>query len=104
MKRSKLAVLGLVGTLGLAGCGAVAPLAGGIYTDMKFPSIASQAGPGPKTGSAQAQGYLGMVALGDASVAAACKNGGIKKIQTVDTHGTTILGIYSTWTTIVTGE
>jgi predicted nucleic acid-binding protein len=42
--------------------------------------------------------------MGDASVAAACKNGGITKIQTVDEHGTTILGIYSTWTTIVTGQ
>ena len=96
--------LGLVGILGVSGCAAVGPLPGLIYTNMKFPSIASQSGPGPKTGTAKAYSYFSLVSLGDASVAAACKNGGITKIDTVDTHGTTFLGIYSTWTTLVTGQ
>jgi len=104
MRKLSLAVLGLVGVLGVAGCGAVGPLPGILYTNTKFPSIASQSGPGSKVGTAMARSYLGMVAVGDASVDAACKNGGITKISTVDTRGTTILGFYSTWTTIVTGQ
>ncbi|HSP97586.1 MAG TPA: TRL-like family protein [Candidatus Dormibacteraeota bacterium] len=80
------------------------PLPGVIYSNYKFPSIASQAGPGRKIGMAQAESYLALVAVGDASVEAACKQSGITKINTVDTKAWTILGIYSTWTTIVTGE
>ncbi|MGD0946428.1 MAG: TRL-like family protein [Candidatus Binatia bacterium] len=101
------ATLGLVGFLGLCGCAIIGPLPGSIYTDTKWPSYyegVDKAGPGPRTGTAMAESYLGWIAVGDASVAAACKNGGIRKIATIDTHGTTILGIYSTWTTIVTGE
>jgi hypothetical protein len=101
----KVAALGLtVAMLGMAGCAAVGPLPGLIYSNYKFPSIASQAGPGHKSGSAQARSYLAMVSVGDASVDAACKNGGITKINTVDTQGWSILGVYATWTTIVTGE
>lgn len=104
MKNLKLLVIGAVGVFAVAGCGAVGPLPGTIYTNAKYPSIASQSGPGPKTGTAQARSYLGMVAVGDASVATACKNGGISDIHTVDTTATTILGVYSTWTTTVTGR
>ena len=105
MRKSRLAALGLiVATLGMTGCAAVGPLPGVIYSNYKFPSIASQAGPGRKSGSSQARSYLAMVSVGDASVDAACKNGGITKINTVDTQGWSILGISSTWTTIVTGE
>lgn len=105
MRKTVVAAMGLAAiALGMTGCGAVGPLPGAIYTNTKFPSIASQAGPGKRVGTAQARSYLAMVAVGDASVDAACKNGGITKINTVDTHGTSILGIYSTWTTIVTGE
>jgi TRL-like protein family len=105
MRKVSVAAVGLmVAALGMVGCGAVGPLPGAIYTNTQFPSIASQAGPGHKTGTAQARAYLAMVAVGDASVDTACKNGGITKINTVDTHATSILGVYSTWTTIVTGE
>jgi hypothetical protein len=104
MRKLTFAALALAAIIGASGCGAVGPLPGAFYTDTKFPSIASQSGPGPRTGSAQMHSYLGMVAVGDSSVDAACKNGGITKISTVDTHGTTILGLYSTWTTIVTGQ
>ena len=103
MKKTFVAAMGLI-ALGMSGCAAVGPLPGAIYTNTKFPSIASQSGPGKKTGTAQARSYLAMVAVGDASVDAACKNGGITKINTVDTKGWSILGIYSTWTTVVTGE
>jgi hypothetical protein len=41
---------------------------------------------GLKTGKACATSYLGFVALGDASISAAAKAGGITNIQTVDHH------------------
>jgi hypothetical protein len=102
-KSIAVAVLGVC-FASLAGCAAVGPLPGAVYTDYKFPSLTSQAGPGRKIGTSQARAYLAMVAVGDASVDAACKNGGITKINTVDTKAYSILGIYTTWTTTVTGE
>ena len=52
MKKSRLAALGLiVATLGTTGCAAVGPLPGLVYSNYKFPSIASQSGPGRKSGS-----------------------------------------------------
>lgn len=106
----KKLVLGLCGMAGLmvTGCGVVGtPINGSLYADIKYPSYyagADKLGPGHKTGKAEAQGVLGIVAMGDASVAAACKAGGIKNIATVDTHATNLLGILQTYTTIVTGE
>ncbi|MCU0724182.1 MAG: TRL-like family protein [Planctomycetes bacterium] len=92
----------------LGGCGMMStPMAGVIYTDVKYPSYydgADTLGPGEKTGTAMAQNFLFLVGIGDASVQAACKAGGISKIHTVDHHGWSILGLYSKWTTIVTGK
>ena len=39
-----------------------------------------------------------------ASIATACRDGGINKIHTVDHHIKNILGIWAEWTTMVTGE
>lgn len=85
----------------------ISPLPGLLYTDVKYPSYydgVEAAGPGPRRGTAQASSILGLIATGDASIEAAAKNGGVKKIQTADTHGMSILGLYATYTTIVTGE
>ena len=57
-----------------------------------------------KTGEAKATSILGIIATGDASVAAAAKNGGITKVKTVDVKATSIIGIYATYTVVVTGE
>jgi len=60
---------------------------------------------GPKVGTAKATGYLGILFFdADASIQTAAKNGGIKKISTVDLKQTSILGIIVTYETIVTGE
>jgi hypothetical protein len=60
---------------------------------------------GAKVGSATAPVFLGVFVFdGDASIKSAAKNGGITKISTVDMKQFTILNIYSTYTTIVTGE
>ncbi len=41
---------------------------------------------------------------GDASIHAAAREGGISKIAYVDSHSTSILGIYAKYCTIVWGE
>jgi hypothetical protein len=105
----KLALVAAVAGLLLAsGCAVTpSPVVGILFTDVKYPSYydgASEMGPGSKTGMATAEGILALVATGDASVEAACKNGGISKIRTVDQHAWSILGIYTKFTTRVTGE
>lgn len=57
-----------------------------------------------KVGRSSAVAYLGLVATGDASYQAAAKNAGITKISHVDKRNYTILGIYTTYETIVYGE
>jgi hypothetical protein len=99
-------MVGLVACLFLVGC-ATNTLQGFIYHDVKFPSYyqgAAEKGPGSKTGTAMVVNYLGWIAMGDASVQAACTNGGISTIHTVDHDSWNVLGIYSKFTTRVTGE
>lgn len=94
--------------LSFSGCAqTISPLPGLLYTDVKYPSYydgVEASGPGSKRGTASATSILALIATGDASIEAAAKNGGIKTIRTADTHGTSILGLFSTYTTIVTGE
>jgi len=63
-----------------------------------------QEGGTPAKGSATAVNVLGLFAFGNASIRAAMNDGGITKIKTVDAHMTNILGIYSSYTTEVTGH
>ncbi len=87
----------------LAGCAFVAPINGTLYTDAKGPvAVGSETG-SSKTGTAKATAILGF-ATGDASIAAAMANGGITKVNHVDTHVTNILGVYATVETVVYGE
>lgn len=60
---------------------------------------------GTKVGTAKAEGFLSVLFFDqDASIQAAAKNGGIRKISTVDIKHTSILGLYVTYETIVTGK
>jgi hypothetical protein len=54
-------------------------------------------------GRAEAWGIL-VFATGDASIATAATNGGIKRIHHVDHETTNILGIYAKYVTVVYGE
>ncbi len=58
----------------------------------------------PKTGMATSESFLGFIALGDASLETAAKNGGISKIHCADYKFENILGLYSKFTTVVHGE
>ncbi len=64
-------------------------------------------GPGKsddKTGEACSTGYLGIVAMGDASVATAKKAGGITDVHSVDFRTFNILGVYVQGCTVVHGK
>jgi len=89
-----------------AGCAAysVTPVTGALYSDVKAPMTATSAEGSSKVGTATVQSILGLVAVGDASIQTAMKNGGITKVQHVDYYSKSILGIYATFTVYVYGE
>ncbi len=92
----------------LTGCAAQAkqPVTGFLYSDVKAPipsSIDNNVKP-LKSGTAFAQSILGWVAIGDASIQTAARNGGITKIHHVEQHSQSVLGIVATYTITVYGE
>lgn len=102
----------LAALLLLTGCGG---LIGGyphgsIYTGTQVPhSMMRMEGSGPnkagdRGGEACATGFLGVVAMGDASLQAAKKAAGITEIHSVEFHETNILGLYSQGCTEVHGR
>ena len=66
----------------LAGC-VKSPLVGGIYTDVKDGLAVTGNAGSSKVGTAEAKGYVGVVALGDASIQAAAREAGITRIHHV---------------------
>jgi hypothetical protein len=101
---SLLAALALF-TAGISGCAMAGPglLTGGIYQGY---TVGSSVGPGApgKTGESCAMSILGAVAIGDASVDAAKKAGGITQVATIDHESFSILGIYGNVCTVVKGS
>jgi hypothetical protein len=95
----------LVGLVVLTGCSAVAlgPVVAAITVDEKGPVSVGDMKAGMKVGVAQAEGIL-VVAYGDASIAAAMKEGNITKVHHVDSESFNVLGIYARYKTIVYGE
>ena len=93
MKKLLLAfVFVLVGLL--MGCAMLVPM-GGLYTGVKLPFAATgNSGASSKTGVAECKSVLGLVAVGDCSIDAAKKNGGITKVNHVDRDVMNIWGIY----------
>lgn len=59
---------------------------------------------GSKSGEACASSILGIIATGDASVAAAKKAGNISKVSSFDHKDFNILGLYATTCTVVHGN
>ncbi len=95
-----LAIVTMMSSCAMVG----APLMGGWYTDVKSPVAITGNTGSSKVGTAEAKSILGIVATGDASIQAAAKSAGIKKIHHVDQHATSILGIIATYTVYVYGE
>jgi hypothetical protein len=86
-----------------AGCHPYVPT-GLVYTSASGPMAVTANAEGAKEGRATARGILGLVCWGDAGAAAACRKAGITKIRTVDVEELNIIGIYYSYTTVVTGE
>lgn len=107
MKKLVLA-LGFGGAVALfSGCaiGSTAGLTSGVlYSDMTGPVAATSTGGDSKQGQAKCSNILGLVSVGDCSVDAAAKAGNISQIKSVDTKIWSILGLYTTSTTIVKGN
>lgn len=89
----------------LAGCAITpAPLVGVFYTDISYPRQVWHGTAQSKVGEACASSILGLVATGDASIEEAKKEGRISKVTSVDQKSTSILGLFGTYCTVVTGE
>lgn len=94
-----------IGTAGISGCFIVAsPVVGVLYTDAKYGDTATTATAASKEGKACARSILGLIADGDASIAAAKAAGGITEVSSVDHTAKNILGIIGDWCTVVKGK
>lgn len=108
MKLFRVLALAALAGVGVSGCSPIMgkPYGGGIaYSNVKFNErTEGQNAVGMKQGESCASAVLGIIATGDASVATAAKAAGITKVASVDGQNTNILGIYSSYCVIVTGE
>lgn len=103
----KIIIVGYAATLlALSGCAMVqGPVMGAWYTDVKGPITATgQPSKGDRSGEACATSILGLIATGDASIETARKNAGVTKVTAVDMTGSSILGIYAKYCTVVYGS
>lgn len=105
MKKLMTTVACAACALFLTSCAMVsAPASAFVYLNEKGPGAVTSNTLGNKVGTSEATSILGIVGQGDASINAAAKAAGIKKISHVDYETYSILGIYAKHTTIVYGE
>ncbi len=97
------ALCAVLAALTLSGCAGDKPT-GVIYTSSSY-NIEGVGGTiaNLKMGMSQAKCYFGLVGVGDCSIDAAVKNGGIKEIRYIDRSLESLLGV-STITTKVYGN
>lgn len=106
MKKLMVCASFLAAALLMGGCATVQPV-GVLVTQVKLPNnVADGLVPRQnlKKGTAECKSYLALVAMGDASIDMAAKNGGITKIHYVDWDVTNFLGIIGTYNCTVYGE
>ena len=104
MNKFALVLTGM-GFLGLTACQPVAsPLMGVFYNETKFGYMATTDTNTSKEGKACATSIMGLVATGDASIAAAKANGGVTEVSHVDHSAKSTLGIIAEFCTIVKGK
>jgi hypothetical protein len=104
MKKRLALLIVFAAVVCFSGCATVYPI-GGLYTEVKLPvDVTSNNGPALKVGTAECKSILALVAIGDASIEAAKKNGGITKVHHVDWSVENILGIIGKYKVTVYGE
>ena len=98
----------LMGVLAVAATGCVVapfePPSGLVATTVAPLSTEGNFAAGNKSGEASSTSILGIYASGDCSLAAAVRNGGLKKVEHIDYAYTNIIGIWQKATIIVYGE
>lgn len=105
MKKFTLAAVALAAVF-ITGCASSHPV-GGLYTEVSLPvAVTAESGAvkSLKVGKSECKSILSLVATGDASVAAAAKNGDIKRIHFVDWKAKNILGIIGEYECTVYGD
>ena len=86
------------------GCATPLPL-GVLYTKVTLPgAVGNSELQWSKSGTAKCYSVIGVIANGDASVNAACHNGGITKVSWVSDSVDNILGAYGVFSTTVYGD
>jgi hypothetical protein len=98
--------LAVIGLFFLSSCAVVfSPVGNGaLFTDVRGP-LQAQNGVAPsKLGRACAHNIVGLVAYGDASIAAAKKQGGIEQIASIDHDSFSVLSLYSRFCTQLRGD
>ncbi|BDQ29795.1 TRL-like family protein [Helicobacter ailurogastricus] len=100
-KVASVCVCVCVGVL-VSGCASSIPN-GGLYTGVQVP-VSGNGEAGSKTGTASCTSIIGLIAIGDCSVATAARAGGISNIKSVDRKVVNYLGLYGKYTTIVRGD
>lgn len=104
MKKS-LALVLVATTALLGGCATAPKPVTGLYANVKGPLVATGAsGEARLVGRASARSVLGLIATGDASIAAAVREGGIREIHYVDYETQSFFGIVSEFTVVVYGN
>jgi TRL-like protein family len=106
-----VSALTVLACVGLSGCQYMTPtlrdtpLSGYFYSAVDWDGKVSNPGVmEEKTGIACADSYLGLVALGDASIAAAKQAGNISKVSSVDHTAKSYFVFYGQYCTVVRGE
>ncbi len=106
MKRLAAIVIATLLAIGVSGClsAPFQPPSGVVSVTTAPLSTEGNWDVGTKKGEASSFSVLGLYASGDCSIAAAARNGGLKKIGHVDYEYVNIIGIWQKATVIVYGE
>ncbi|MBI2712470.1 MAG: hypothetical protein HYX41_06405 [Bdellovibrio sp.] len=89
---------------GCATTGAYSPTGYAWISDHKDALLVTSKETGNKTGRACSKNILGFIALGDASVDAAKREGNITSVSSVDMEYTNIIGVYGSACAVVRGN
>ncbi|MBW2664606.1 MAG: TRL-like family protein [Deltaproteobacteria bacterium] len=104
MRRTIATFIACVSLCFVMSCATSFPI-GTLYTELKLPVTATaNSGQATKVGTAECISVLALVAIGDASIEAAKKDGGITKVHHVDWEVENILGIIGKYKVTVYGE
>lgn len=107
MSRLRFLFVSALAILALSGCASTGLSSTTGYAVISFYKEgvgATEHDVGDKTGKACTNNILGVIAIGDASVEAAKRAGGIKKVASVDKDIMNIFGLFGQNCTIVTGS